>query len=448
MKKMGLFFLVLMLWCIPLFGCSQSSGLEYPLSGIEAGSGSLFWETEEGYYTVYTMYSPDLLAEPISAPESLEAFGTDGTAGIQTGAYLYRSGKEEINWQPVCPNESCPHTGLYCGARLGNTTVSFGIDNGHIYFTSYDFVENGEVGLFQMDMDGGNRKLVTALPCEDGWVYGGLYHKGDYFYYQYQVTEDGSLMSERIYRYKLEGKQEPELILEESMAEDLAGYRIYPVGDQVYFMRKNREGGADMLSYDLKQKKLETKWEDCLSSHIWPDEEGCFFIKKGEGVFFLDWEEGKTSQIIASGDEDGTWYFDGTYFYEALAAWKQAGKEDRFRIYTPQGNLVQEIAYPIRAEFAQVGILIEDQEVRRQNLLPGNYENLYYWGSTENFILFSREVSSEMPNWYLEKDKIGTEQLAWKAGTPQIDRPQDFNREMLVEVLEDLKEKGLGVPIS
>ena len=450
MKRAFLFFLIAVFAALAS-GCQGETGLDYSLSGIEAGSGSLFWETEDAYYTVYTMYTADASLAERERETDLEAFGQDGTPGElgeRVGAYLYRSSKEDLDWQPVCPNESCPHTGIYCGARLSGGTISFGIYNNSIYFTSFSFVGEEEVGLFRMDMDGGNRELVAALPCESGWVYGGLYHKGYYLYYQYHLEQDGSAMEEKIYVYPLQGGGELELILEEPMAEDLAGYRLYPLEDTVYFVRKNRQETVDISCYDLKKKTWETKVTDGISSHIWSEEEGCFFIKKGEGVFYMDWEEGELSLLIQAHGEEGTWYFDGTYFYETLAAWKQAEIGETMKIYDRTGKLVQEISYPVRQEFAQAGILVSDDQVRAQYLLPGNFENLYYWGTTEDKVLFSREVTSEMPTWYLEKDKIGTDKLEWKAGITQIERPQDITSEWIIKSLEEIKKLGLGQPIS
>ena len=85
--------------------------------------------------------------------------------------------------------------------------------------------------------------------------------------------------------------------------------------------------------------------------------------------------------------------------------------------------------------------------MRRNYILPGNFENLYYWGSTEDKVLFSREVTSEMPTWYLKKSEIGTEELKWYPGKTQLERPQDIGTNMTIKSLEKIKELGLGTPI-
>ena len=116
------------------------SGLSYELTNIASGGASLFWETEDRYYMVYTPKETTDMISPLEIQKDLSYIGKrlEGTKKI--GGYLYSTKKDVLDWQPVCTSTRCRHDGEYCMALLNKSAVSFGIYDEHIYFTSLEIV--------------------------------------------------------------------------------------------------------------------------------------------------------------------------------------------------------------------------------------------------------------------------------------------------------------------
>ena len=329
------------------FGCSEGkeepAGLERPDSGLDyqpatvaSGGASLFWETEEGYYIIYT--PGEEIYDSISGKRSFSNVGKRTDFGNHVGGYLYRSDKDTLNWKEVCSNQRCSHTGSYCEGLLAQGRVSFGICGGRIYFPSVEYVEANEIGLYSMEMDGSDRQLYALLPYEKGWSAGGLFHDVYYIYYMYQLNEEQGTMDENIYVYSLKDGEGPVLVLQEKGAEDLASYRIYPVGEKVYFMRKSKQEGNNICyRYDLNEGTMETLWEHCPQGSLWPEEEGGYIIS-GEGdVYYQHWNTGERETVLET-DGQGAVYFDGTYFFTGLNWNEEVMLDQKLRIQNKDGE--------------------------------------------------------------------------------------------------------------
>ena len=108
----------------------------------------------------------------------------------------------------------------------------------------------------------------------------------------------------------------------------------------------------------------------------------------------LDFRNGKTSYTSYIGDlitEDGKYYYCGEIaeFISTGRLEKEPGGE--LRILDQKGKKVQVIEFPEEAP-------------------------LYYYGITNDYVFFYDGFHGHLglPYWYIEKDKIGTDQLEWK----------------------------------
>ena len=200
---------------------------------LHPGGASLLWETKESYYIIYADKGIGSMDGDNSQIEKkFSDIGKKTTGGKKTGGYLYATGKDTLDWKEVCTNSHCSHTGFYCEARLAGGQVSVGIYDEHLYFTSFDYAGENEMGLYRMKMDGSDRELIDNLPYEKGWSTGGLYHDKYYLYYMYQRNLENDTADERIYVYSLKEEGNPVLILEEKEASDLISYRMYPIEEK------------------------------------------------------------------------------------------------------------------------------------------------------------------------------------------------------------------------
>ena len=178
MKKL---LLIMTLSFCGLFGCSKketdkkisserpNNGLTYQMANIASGGASLLWETKESYYIIYAdkgIGSMD--GDDSQIEKKFSDIGKKTTGGKKTGGYLYATGKDTLDWKEVCTNSHCSHTGFYCEARLAGGQVSVGIYDEHLYFTSFDYAGENEMGLYRMKMDGSDRELIDSPMKRDG----------------------------------------------------------------------------------------------------------------------------------------------------------------------------------------------------------------------------------------------------------------------------------------
>ena len=375
---------------------------------VLSGNASIFWETEGGIYTVKTLRTE---GEGSSETElNRETINNNANVSDESapGTLLYYLDKDRNTWKIVCHKEAdgvpCDHKGIYCDGVVSEQDVSIGLYDNHIYSVSFLGAEPGTMLLCRRNLDGSQEEVARILSYPEGQTTGGMYHRGNYIYYFYESdVETGQIRKETIYVCSLTSQEEETLILEDTK-EDLYGYRIYPYEDFIYLLRYGKNGNQ-LIQYDIKQKEQQIVAEGIPDGTLYPAENRIYISAAGEGVYCLDLENKEVNLIFEQSEgETGIAYFDGDYFYSGLHILRHARAEDRLRIYNQEGKLVEELSYP--EEEAEVFRNDKDVTVLRPS-------SLYYAVSTENMVFFKKDQLGALPEWYLEKDKIGTAQLEW-----------------------------------
>ena len=446
--KTGKSILLALFFLLALTGCQkEEEGKEefisktregYCLHTVDSGSSSLFWEGETRFYMAgvpLRLYGVDA-NKPAMTVEEMEDRG-GGFIYNKTGSYLYYCEKEGMEgWKPLCEKPGCRHQDWNCNSYLGPWSVSVGFYDNHIYYMSFDYSGENEMGIYRMDLNGGEKEEVKKLPYHNGWKTGGLYHNGQYFYYQYELKENG--IAEELYVCSLEEGGEPELILEEE-SDTLLAYRMYPLGDKVYIQRQG-EDVWKLFCYEIGDGKLTTLSEDCPKGYFYPMEEEMMTISEEEGAVIWKYDGEEKREVYRPQEESGL-YYDGDYFYECLPLWRENELKDELRILNPDGTECQTLTYHVRDIYEEMEYSREDWEEGSKSgadeRLPTYYETLYYYGSTEDYVFFSFERPGYIPSYYLEKEKIGTDELEWKPLSAE--HKSAFNEDFMRGYIEYLK---------
>ena len=303
------------------------------------------------------------------------------------GDFVYVTDKGSMGaWRPLCNRQDCAHNSRECDAFIPSGRA-IGYYKNHLYFCD---LSRGSCELWRMDMDGRNHEKVKILNSQESLNII-LFHKG------YAIFDAWSKVGDDVCRelraLPLEkGKDEHHVMIEINTG---AAETVYPMEQMVYLYRFE-EGKTDFSYYNIENKSLMTLEENVqepLSLSMNGDE--LTMVLKGTGIYRFDIKEEEKEELTAwnYGESDAI-YTDGVYFYcgrisAAYAPNKEPG--GFMEILDRNGALIQKIAFP------------QDKA-------------LYYYGATENHIFFYNKTDGvyAVPEYYLEKDKIGTEELKWK----------------------------------
>ena len=367
--------------CLLLAGCSKT---EQGTETGEASQGSWDWES----YNLTLMH----LGGMLETPESYYVL-----ANLEEGNFIYVSDKENMGWLPLCSRPDCSHDDENCNAYVEITT-SIGLYKENIYYTYNGFDgDRSTVELWKMDLSGENHQKVKEVPLIEGSSsdvisgYSGYFHKG---YYLYSVdTGQGEDERGEVRALPLEQDQEGYQVIA-SFQEPLGHVLFHPKGEIVY-AELGYEDRIELIKYDLEKQEILGEKKDWLHGSMTAlPGDTITVIWDTIGVYNYNLEDGTETKLFDwQLDGDESMYTDGTYYYcgrinEFVAYEKEPG--GGFRILDQEGKLVQEIEMP------------QDAIV-------------YYYGITSEYIWFYEGQLGYMgtPMWYLEKDKIGTNELEW-----------------------------------
>ena len=313
------------------------------------------------------------------------------------GEYLYYADKETMEWVPLCGKPDCSHdrgTGnKNCNAYLQGSSY-FGVYGDSIYFVTGG--KENAYEIWKMGMDGTNHERVGELPMieeSQGGYMSLLCHRDSLFYIAIQSNKTGAAVMSQVRRYSL-GDREVEIIDEiEGEVNVLPAY--YPYEDKLYVERPEN-GQYNLYEYDLdngKYRCIYENWKPAMSFQA--SGEGIFHVAYLDGIYYLDFKTGEDRCIHEfSEDETGTAYTDGEYFY--------------------YGNLSPFI-YTFGTPIGEETVFVYDKEwnpVQELELPAG--KRLYFQIATGDRVLFSERAIENLPEYILDRTKIGTDECKWE----------------------------------
>ena len=261
----------------PVYGVPASSKLEvlsWDCGRLDATSGFVMAETEQGYYYIHM--------------------------GI-----LYYADKADVKkWVPVCSKPDCNHTdATTCYAQFGGN--AFVVRDNRIYFASDLhffpglYIPNGSLGLglFSKALDGSDAKLEyvieEALIGAGGGTYGSYLDADHWIYSVVKLNTDGTLTG-FVYRLSESGRE----LLFQEYVDSKAGRTIpdYFFGDSGFF--------EEMMSPGLQQvfrckngELTATNVSDYLETGGYLSGNLLRFFRPNDGYYDADLETGEEIRI-------------------------------------------------------------------------------------------------------------------------------------------------------
>lgn len=322
------------------------------------------------------------------------------TEGISLSYILYSDhGSDTVI--KLCGRADCDHNNPDCNACIAEGNNIY-YHEGHLYVVSgeggtMEGFEGTGCSLIRMDMDGGNHVTILDLDqfAQDlGYDYAqcDMMDSGECLFGVYEWVEvpagpnEQAFTSEQVkfYRYALDGSMsEPKPI------EAVSGL-LYHCGDVfLTLMNGTQNGGYGKYDFSLANWDMETDTLTYLSDHpgiagFYGMEYGYYF--RDGAVIRLNYETREEERIIETGLEGD--YF-GMYFPDCIVIASEemdAGADNQIYIYNWAYELVDTVKLPFS------GIPYD------QSLVAETAERL----------IFSNDLFSRVPMYYIEKSELGT----------------------------------------
>ena len=300
----------------------------------------------------------------------------------------------------LCGRADCDHNNTDCNAYIADGNNIYYYD-GYIYAVSGSSGSRNDTseraGLIRMNMDGSNRVTVLDLDqfaqdlgCDFATC--NMIDSGECLFSIHEWVEvpagpnEQAFTSEWVasYRYALDGSMEEPLLIESE------GGHLYHCGDVfLTLMNGAQEGGYDGYDFSYWDWDMETDTITYLTDHpgiagFYGKEYGYYF--RDGAVIRLNYETREEERIIETGLEGD--YF-AMYFPDCIViASGEMGTDadNQIYIYNWAYELVDTVELPFN------GIPYD------QSLIAETAERL----------IFSNELISRVPKYYIEKSELGT----------------------------------------
>lgn len=295
----------------------------------------------------------------------------------------------------MCIRPNCSHTDNSCSAYLDSHSV-FASDN-KLYYISEN--EEGHYGLYEMALDGRERKFVKALPVLDASGLGFSYRiYGDYLALE---VSHWSVESSSYVIY-LTDFGDP-------------GAEIIPVfgGREnttvAYSAPELRDGWMFVWAYEIATKEKELMGYDLKTGEIYS------LVKDWEGINSMSLK----NNILY-------WFAPGAGFYSMSLTDR---KETRYRTCEPDyeygagtyddqyiyfTNAIPQLIERGMAAEDKIGLYIYDYEGNLKQYISTKEASMYpvFLLSTPEYVFFYDASDGVFPRWYLKKDDIPSQKAA------------------------------------
>lgn len=247
----------------------------------------------------------------------------------------------------MCAKPNCRHNSVDCSAYV-DTTGLYAYNNRLYYVTKGT---DGDVGLYQMEFGGGNRRLLFSInEINELESYGYTYRIAS-GYFLLDLQRDSAFQSiDTLYLYPLEAdKTAPITIYEESGEEELVQFWLR--NDWVFYTVALDSGEEQqyLYGYQISTQHTTLLYEDWrIRNGLCLKGETLYFSKEAETLCGLELESGKVTEFPNRLEQVGENYnviYDDAYCYlTSGGSANLPGKAGVF-IYTYEGELVQFIPF-------------------------------------------------------------------------------------------------------
>ena len=309
---------------------------------------------------------------------------------VHDGNFLYFSGKDNINFIPLCAKPECPHRDSNCNGFIGETTLGSGniiYNDGYIYaLASTDIESDIYEYLWKISKDGTSKEKIDLGNCNTMPEI----HRG-YIYYSVETTDletDESLtVKNLLYKKSLDGK-DSELIYQSSSPI----VNILLFDDYLYF-----ESSGDYFYKNINND------DEC---QLMTPPDNCKYLV---GLFFYN-----NKLLFSSYDVDNNWMV-----YSANLDYSNVKKEIDM---TGKSNLIGSDGYFIYEDnYMNKETRGENPKDRKLVIYDGDFNKIdeVGLGQSGTFLngygddkYFFVTMGNEM--YYFEKSQIGTGKIETK----------------------------------
>ena len=249
----------------------------------------------------------------------------------------------------MCAKPDCHHNTVDCSAYV-NTPGIYAWNN-HLYYLAVG--NNGNIGLYEMEIGGENRRQLYAIDeMSELQSYAFNYRIQAGYLLLDLVRYDVSTSADTLYLYPLQdGKNTPVTIFEETEDQELVGF--YLRDDWVFYsvMADDSADRQTLYGYRISTKETKHLHDNWHSKNVISLKENTlYFSKEAEKLCRLDLNSGEITEFEPQLEQAGEYLnyavaYDDQYFYLMTAeAVNSYGKPGLF-IYSYEGELKQFIPY-------------------------------------------------------------------------------------------------------
>ena len=329
--------------------------------------------------------------------------------------------KNYKSWMPLCGKPECSHSSRErnCNACLEGDTLCIWIYGEHLYYAfmkkDYDEVTSFIMELWRMKLDGSDHELVTTLEYEDLGAAPTMRSYDWVFHNKYMFVEKITSAKRSLLYVDLSRPEEglKELAFKLDGGEETVGIMcmLYAEGDIIYSTEK--AAGKTLYKLNMADRTATTlctlpfEGEDmrCCS---FIDGKLCFCNSWYEGIIVnVDAETGEMEIVNTAEPEQTLWRYPLDEYIIGSYPNYEDGVISGLIVYDMQGNELQ------RVPFEEAG------PAPTIRCIFGHYA-LGYLGTNDMTRWDIIDYPSiHAPNWYIDLNDIGTDNLMWRSWEPE-----------------------------